>query len=690
MYRFGYNRSGQLLSITMPSGSVHRLSTVVATGKTTKRYDAPNQANSFAKDYNVDGDLVLTRYPSGNRAVKQIMDGGGRLSRLEYDDHIVDFQYRRNTGTLARMIHRNAGQSDFQTNDDADDESISFIPDILSGTVLVSYDFDGLFETQETMQIGTDEGQTMTATFSYEYNSKFQQTTTTLTTDTGQTASYTVQYDAASRPSSFSGFRINARSTGSITLIDSNMRYTTKHDGTGYIIERSLLFKGRNVFSLKLHYGSGSRILQKDVRFGSCSTSYNYKYDVDGQLTKVSANGVEFERYTYDLNGNRIEWTVAGTKHTATYNSRDQLTRVDSIPYEVDEDGFLFQRSMMKYQYSSRGELVSVIDSVSGRKIYSYLTDGLGRRVLRSDEYGSTTRYLYGDLANPHIVTHVLTDNEMVSLYYDQSGLLFAMDRGELRFYVATDHLGTPLALIDAKTGQISKHVRYTTYGVVLYDSNPHHSMQLGFAGGILDPGTELIHFLFRDYHPLAGRWTARDPSLYTSLQPNLYQYSFNDPINMIDPLGLFCIGGSFYNVFGGGAQFCVDSSGVSACLESGVGSGISTNLNVAGRPSRPGHKVSLFAEAWAGKKFGSLGAAGAATAEYELITPTDPCEDRFNWDVWGGGNVISPIGNAQARYSIHKGPSVHGVFRKGGFKENWGVKSQAKAGVRYCHGWEF
>ena len=695
-YQFSYDAYDNLASITMPSGSVHRLSTTVTVGKTTEAYMAPGQSFSFARDYNSDGDLRLTRYPSGIRAIQQETDPDGRPIRTAYEDTTIDYQYSDNTDRVARIVRNKRFADSGITIDPApspdseDDLSILVVEEVPDSST-IEYEYDGTFVTRQSTEASNSYGNSLQAVFDYQYDSNMLPTKTTLTTDQGHTASISVGLDSAYRISTFADCNVDYSRLGtvSVTCTSGSGRLETQYDGSGQITERSLTVNGKNALTMRLSYDENSLIVSRQLEFGSNPTvasSYEYEYDADGQLTSVFINGSRKEQYKYDRNGNRISWMIGSTSHSAAYDERDQLTTVDSGTYDIDIDGFLSVRGDEIYNYSSRGELLSVTRRSSGDLIYSYVYDGLGRRVMRTDASGTTDIYLYGELANPQRVTHIVKDNELVTLYYDIKGLLFAMDKGGKRYYVATDHLGTPLALIDGTTGQISKQVEYTAYGNVMSDSNPHLSMELGFAGGLVDPGISLVHFMFRDYDPVAGRWTARDPILYTSLQPNLYQYSFNDPINLIDPLGLFCIGGSVYAKFGGGGQFCIDRSGVSACVEAGVGVGASAGVDLLGKPSRAGHKASIFGEVGGSRNFGGTEVGGAIKAEYELTTP-GKCEKR--WDVGIEGTIDTPYGTVHGGYGVNSGPSVQ-VSHGGGGVEKWGIGWQAKAGGKYCYGKAF
>jgi RHS repeat-associated protein len=151
------------------------------------------------------------------------------------------------------------------------------------------------------------------------------------------------------------------------------------------------------------------------------------------------------------------------------------------------------------------------------------------------------TQYLYGNLSNPFQVTASRApDNTLTVYYYDDFGALYALERGGARYYVGSDHLGTPKVVTD-NTGTIVRQVEYDSWGVKISDTNPGFDIPVGFAGGIPDDATGLVRFGFRDYEPATGRWTAKDPIFFRGGQFNLFGYAGNDPVNLKDPSGL-CI----------------------------------------------------------------------------------------------------------------------------------------------------
>jgi len=99
---------------------------------------------------------------------------------------------------------------------------------------------------------------------------------------------------------------------------------------------------------------------------------------------------------------------------------------------------------------------------------------------------------------------------------------------------VVTDHLGSVRLVIDHATGAVIQQMDYDEFGRVLLDTNPG-AQPFGFAGGIWDAQVGLVRFGARDYDPVAGRWTTKDPIRFAAGDSNLYAYCYSDPVNYFD-----------------------------------------------------------------------------------------------------------------------------------------------------------
>ena len=107
------------------------------------------------------------------------------------------------------------------------------------------------------------------------------------------------------------------------------------------------------------------------------------------------------------------------------------------------------------------------------------------------------------------------------------------------RYYLHYDQVGSLRAVSDS-SHNIVKEITYDTYGNILSDSNPNFRVPFGFAGGLYDPDTKLTHFGFREYDAFTGKWTAKDPILFAGGDSNLYGYVLGDPVDLVDPEGLW------------------------------------------------------------------------------------------------------------------------------------------------------
>nr|MDA3934219.1 RHS repeat-associated core domain-containing protein [Gammaproteobacteria bacterium] len=186
--------------------------------------------------------------------------------------------------------------------------------------------------------------------------------------------------------------------------------------------------------------------------------------------------------------------------------------------------------------------------------------------------------WLYRDLLNP--VAELDGAGNVVArfVYGERANVPAYMVKGGVTYRIVSDHLGSPRLVIDVATGMIIQQMSYDTFGRLIEDTNPGFQ-PFGFAGGLYDPDTGLVRFGARDYDPETGRWTAKDPIKFAGGDPNLYGYVLNDPVNLVDPLGLFCLSESTINIIAagaGGATAGAFSGGLGGALfGAAIGAGI-------------------------------------------------------------------------------------------------------------------
>jgi RHS repeat-associated protein len=91
--------------------------------------------------------------------------------------------------------------------------------------------------------------------------------------------------------------------------------------------------------------------------------------------------------------------------------------------------------------------------------------------------------------------------------------------------------------VVNTATGAVVQRIDYDEFGNITQDTNPGFH-PFGFAGGLYDADTGLMRFGARDYDPVVGRWTTKDPIGFAG-GLNMYGYVMGDPVNLADPSGL-------------------------------------------------------------------------------------------------------------------------------------------------------
>jgi RHS repeat-associated protein len=302
---------------------------------------------------------------------------------------------------------------------------------------------------------------------------------------------------------------------------------------------------------------------------------------------------------------------------------------------------------------------------VSGESV-GYAYDALGRRVIRTDAVG-VTRYFYANPGNPMLLTAMRDAAGVVTTYYyDDDGLLFAFQRGSSRYYVATDQVGSPRVVVDA-AGTVVKLLAYDAFGLPTSDSAPAFELPIGFAGGLADPLTGLVHFMFRDYDPVSGRWSSRDPARFGGGDFNLYAYVHSNPVQYRDPLGLgIGISGDLYDIIGFEGEIVISGKGMSACVGVGAGFGGGLEFKRADPVARSGRYIAIEAEVTGGPLTVGAGAE------------MDPCGEWSTKPLkWGGGPLKFEEGDGEGEVSMDPTDWTQESLTGG--------KGEVKVVMKYC-----
>lgn len=103
------------------------------------------------------------------------------------------------------------------------------------------------------------------------------------------------------------------------------------------------------------------------------------------------------------------------------------------------------------------------------------------------------------------------------------------------------------VALTDERDRVVQEY-EYDSFGN-LHDQSSKIKQPFAYTGREYDRETGLYYYRARHYDPMEGRFISKDP-IGIRAGVNLYSFVLNNPINFIDPLGLFDF--KYYGNYGG------------------------------------------------------------------------------------------------------------------------------------------
>lgn len=292
------------------------------------------------------------------------------------------------------------------------------------------------------------------------------------------------------------------------------------------------------------------RIVEKLYSLEPKDHHVHYEYDAGGRLCAVWKDERLIEEYKYGKQGERYFGSTPQTgQQRFTYGPGLRLVRSGEVKYSYDDQGRLVMRqdgldvTTYEYHYSGQLEQVNLPD---GKRI-SYVIDPQGRRIAKSVNGKVAETYGWHDFTTLAVVA--FEDGGNMEFVYDAEGDPVAMRSNGEVYYLASDQVGT-IYMVANEAGDEVKRIIRDSFGNMIVDTNERMNIPLGFASGLYDRDTGLVHFGHREYDPAAGRFIQPDPIGLEGGDVDVYGYCHDDPVNFVDRMGLMAHSG-MHGAFG-------------------------------------------------------------------------------------------------------------------------------------------
>ena len=531
---YQYDERGNLTEITDALGS-----------KTKYEYDSMSR---MTKEINATGAFRTYEY-NGSGNITKFTDFSGNITEYVYDD----------IGRLEKKIV-NGEQTlyNYEDEEGSDTDRIVSVTD-KNGTVHYSYDNDGrIISKTDTNQV--------TVGYEYTLSGKVKK----ITTPYGSTSYQYDLLERLVRVVDHNGnITVYAYDSlgnrTSLTYANGiKMQYT--YDVCSHLIQEEIVDSNENIIKKYIYRRdkNGYPVSVEEVSSDS-TLKTEYEYDAAGKLTKETmqnASGSIATVYTYDAVGNRLSKLVTSagditgiTEHdssqvnaliTYTYNANHQLIKevcgANETVYTYDLNGNLVSvsnaGSYEQYEYNSQNKLSKYYSSDGN--IYTYTYDYEGNRTGKSDGTDEI-KYIVDSTGELSYVLAETNGNGVLSKYYTRGTELISMEKAAQILYYLFDGHGSVIGL-SGSMGNVSDTYRYDAYGNLIAGTGTIDNVYL-YNCEEYDKETGLYYLRARYMDPETGTFTQRDTyqgDVYDAVSLHKYLYASANPVVYKDPSGYF------------------------------------------------------------------------------------------------------------------------------------------------------
>lgn len=506
---YTYDEAGNILSVTDANGNTtryeynqlgQRIKTILPLGmEETYTYDVLGNllsvtdfnGNTITYEYDINNRMIKKTFPDGSTETytytetgnKETITTGEGTTRYVYDDN----------ERLIRIEYPDGTEIKYTYDEEGNRTSVT----VPSGTT--RYTYDEL--NRLTTVIDPDGGITR-----YVYDANGNRSSVIYPNNT--VTEYT--YDSLNRLTEL----VNRKADGTII---SSYRYILGPKGNRLKVEEN---NGRKV---EYEYDELYRLIEERI------------FDPIEGYSTIS--------YTYDAVGNRLTRNVDGVTIRYTYDDNNRLITEGETIYSYDDNGNMIGKidfdGVINYFYDYQNRLIKV-KTMDSTIEYKYNTTGIRTSV---NVNGNIVNYLIDENRDYAQVLEERDNSSNLLASYIYGDDLISLNRGTGKSYYHYDGLGSTRALTN-NAGTITDTYTYDAFGLLLKKTGDTENNYL-YTGEQYDPNIGFYYLRARYMNPCIGRFINMDiweGNIYDPVTLHKYLYANADPVNHIDPSGMFSL----------------------------------------------------------------------------------------------------------------------------------------------------